>query len=157
MFVVHSVMSHKEARELRALFGSWGILICDLPSEEDEIQRWLLGTFAAPTVLSTLRNRYLPILGVEKAHFAVVPEEDDDLALSRDEQIDRYGAERVCATASFKGSLMLALAANEVAVFGVKREDEGGVTAMELPTAPLVDQVIDELGAFGGQWVAADL
>lgn len=150
MFVVNSVMDDAECLRLRRKLNAHGVLICDLPqADEDEPghRRWMVGTFALGTVVMTLRRAQVPILYVEKVHPAAV-EEEEASPLSRDEQMDRYGAERVCSTDSFKGSLLLAMAANEMAVRGQKIAQDAAL--------PNVDDLIAALATQSSQWVAPE-
>jgi hypothetical protein len=150
MFVVNSVMNDADCLRLRRQLNSRGVLICDLPDgQEDEPghRRWMVGTFALGTVVMTLRRAQIPILFVERVHPAAVDEEEAS-PLSRDEQMDLYGAERVCSTDSFKGSLMLAMAANEMAVRG-----KGLIQDAALPQ---VDDLIAALATQSSQWVAPE-
>ncbi len=153
MFVINALMDDMDCIRLRRQLAERGLLVCDLPdAEEDDPaqRRWLVGTFAVGPIVMTLRHAHVPILYVEKVHPAAVTDLDNNTPLTRIEQLSRYGAERVCSTESFKGALMLAMAANEVTAFAPKLEDQ------PMPE-PLVEQLIQELAAQDSQWVTSEV
>jgi hypothetical protein len=149
MFVVNALMSDALCQRLRRQLNANGVLVCDLPQTEDdgpEQRRWLVGTFAVATVIVALRQAHAHILYVERVQIAAIDEEDDDdlPLLSRGEQIDRVGAERVCDTATYQGALLMAMAANEATLM---------TWTGELPNLRL-DNFLELLGDLDGQWVA---
>ena len=151
MFVINSIMDDEECGRIRRRLRDRGILVCDLavPDEGNSgHRRWLTGTFALGAVVITLAQSQIPVLFTELAHPTEVGEDRLDPQLSRAEQLDRYGAEHVCPTDTFKGSLMLAIAANEMALAGPGWRDGE-------PDPMLIDGIIQRLGAQTNQWVSS--
>lgn len=153
MFVLHALMDRNECIRLRRQLLHHGVLVCDLPGAQDgdpDHRRWLVGTFGLPAVIMTLRKGNVPVLYVDKTSAKEIDEEAEP-GLSREESIDLYGAERVCSTASYKGSLMLAIAANEMAVH---RKDELNDRNRLDPS--LVEETVSRLASQSDQWILSD-
>jgi hypothetical protein len=150
MFVIQ-ILSDNRCNDLQKKLHAKGFLICDLPPSNDfkERRRWLVGTFTAIPVLLALREAKLPVFSVERARLASVDESDlvESELITRAQQMDRVGAEKVCPTASLKGSLMLAMAANELTL------RPRPATDLPLSHAPFIDQLIDRYAAQPHQWV----
>ncbi len=155
MFIIHTLLDDSRSRALRRTLALRGVFVCDLqPPEEDqpEHQRWLTGTFATSTVVTALKKAQAPILLVEKAHPTAVTGDEDCELMSREEEIDRFGAERVCSTESFQGSLMLAMAANELSLIAPRKLP----LSDHYPDA-LVEEVIQRLSLQNNQWVSSSI
>jgi hypothetical protein len=143
-------MDDAECLRIRRRLHERGILVCDLerPSDADSShRRWLVGTFALAPVVMTLAQETVPVLYTERAQpLEITDSADGELGMSRREQIEFYGAERVCRTNSYKGSLMIAIAANEMALSEPELRDG---------ESPLLGQVIERLGDQPSQWVGS--
>ena len=151
MFVINAIMEDANCGRIRRHLYERGILVCDLerPLDGDPgHRRWLVGTFALAPVLMTLAKETVPVLYTERAQPLEVPEQtDEDIRLSHREQVELYGAERVCRTNSYKGSLLIAMAANEIVLVAPEVGD----------SAPaLLDQIIERLGHQPAQWLSSN-
>lgn len=150
MFVINALMDDGECLRIRRRLHERGILVCDLerPSDSDTShRRWLVGTFALAPVVMTLAQESVPVLYTERAQPLEIRESgESDTGMTRQEQIDLLGAERVCRTNSYKGSLMIAIAANEMALSEPELRDG---------ESPLLGQVIERMGEQSSQWVAS--
>ena len=150
MFVINALMDDGECLRIRRRLHERGILVCDLerPRDSDGAhRRWLVGTFALAPVIMTLAHETVPVLYTERAQpLEIRDAADDEIGMTRQEQIEFYGAERVCRTDSYKGSLMIAIAANEMALSEPELRDG---------RSPLLGQVIERLGEQPSQWVSS--
>ena len=151
MFVINALMDDTECTRIRRHLHERGILVCDLnrPVEADpDHRRWLVGTFGLATVLMTLSNQNVSVLYTDRAQPLEIREESKaGIELSVEEQIDLYGAERVCRTDSYKGSLVIAMTANEIGLMEPNVRNPG---------SPLLGQIIERLGDQDAQWLTCD-
>jgi hypothetical protein len=149
VFVINALLDDADRMRIRRRLHERGILVCDLggPADGDPAhRRWLVGTFALAHVLMTLSKENLPVLYTERAQPLEIPRQDEgDLQITRQEQLDIYGAERVCRTDTYKGSMLIAMAANEIAI---------AVPEVRGAESPLLDQIIARLGEQSAQWLS---